>query len=107
MIGCPFQPLGLDDSSHAVSLTVASLAGWSSLVVMMGMALGPLYAEYMADRSGSYVSVFATLVICALFGGIFFLLAKNLRSSRQRSRFDYSSDKRPIRSVLPDLPVEA
>ncbi len=53
-----------------------AIMGWSSLIVMMGMALGPLYAGYMADRTGSYVSAFATLALCAVFGGIFFLLAK-------------------------------
>jgi len=52
------------------------IMGWSSLIVMIGMALGPLYAGYMADRTGNYVSAFTTLAICALFGGIFFLLAK-------------------------------
>ena len=53
-----------------------AIMGWSSLVVMMGMALGPLYAGYMADRTGSYVSAFATLAVFAVVGGIFFLLAK-------------------------------
>ena len=52
------------------------IMGWSSLIVMMGMALGPLYAGYMADRTGSYVSAFTTLAVSALFGAIFFLLAK-------------------------------
>jgi MFS family permease len=54
-----------------------AIMGWSSLVVMMGMALGPLYAGYMADRTGSYVSAFATLAVFAVVGGVFFLLAKN------------------------------
>jgi MFS family permease len=52
------------------------IMGWSSLIVMMGMALGPLYAGYMADRTGNYVSAFTTLAITALFGAVFFLLAK-------------------------------
>ena len=54
-----------------------AIMGWSSLVVMMGMALGPLYAGYMADRTGSYVSAFATLAVFAVVGGVFFFLAKN------------------------------
>jgi len=41
----------------------------------VGMAIGPLYAGYMADRTGSYVSAFTTLAITALFGAVFFLLA--------------------------------
>ena len=52
------------------------IMGWSSLIVMMGMAIGPLYAGYMADRTGGYVSAFATLAVCAVIGGIFFWLAK-------------------------------
>ena len=40
------------------------------------MALGGLYAGYMADRTGSYVSAFTILAITALFGAVFFLLAK-------------------------------
>lgn len=53
-----------------------SIMGWSSLIVMIGMALGPVYAGYMADRSGSYESGFTTLAITAIFGAMFFMLAK-------------------------------
>ena len=52
------------------------IMGWSSLIVMIGMALGPLYAGYMADRTGSYETAFTTLAITAVFGAVFFLLAK-------------------------------
>ena len=50
--------------------------GWSSLIVMIGMAIGPVYAGYMADRSGSYESGFTTLAITAIFGAVFFMLAR-------------------------------
>ena len=53
-----------------------SIMGWSSLIVMIGMAIGPVYAGYMADRSGSYESGFTTLAITAIFGAIFFMLAR-------------------------------
>ena len=53
-----------------------SIMGWSSLIVMIGMAVGPVYAGYMADRSGSYESGFTTLAITAIFGAAFFMLAK-------------------------------
>ena len=54
-----------------------SIMGWSSLIVMLGMAIGPIYAGYMADRTGNYQTGFTTLAIAALFGAIFFLLAKH------------------------------
>jgi MFS family permease len=54
-----------------------SIMGWSSLIVMLGMAIGPIYAGYMADRTGNYQAGFATLAIAAAFGAIFFLLAKH------------------------------
>ena len=53
-----------------------SIMGWSSLIVMLGMAIGPIYAGYMADRTNNYQAGFTTLAIAALFGAIFFLLAK-------------------------------
>ena len=58
-----------------------SIMGWSSLIVMLGMAIGPIYAGYMADRTNNYQAAFTTLAIAALFGAIFFLLAK--RPDRQ------------------------
>ena len=61
-----------------------SIMGWSSLIVMLGMAIGPIYAGYMADRTGNYQAGFTTLAIAAVFGAIFFLLAKHpYRSDRQ------------------------
>ena len=61
-----------------------SIMGWSSLIVMLGMAIGPIYAGYMADRTGSYQAGFTTLAIAAVFGALFFLLAKHpYRSDRQ------------------------
>jgi MFS family permease len=53
-----------------------SIMGWSSLIVMLGMAIGPIYAGYMADRTNNYQAAFTTLAVAALFGAIFFLLAK-------------------------------
>ena len=53
-----------------------SIMGWSSMIVMFGMAIGPIYAGYMADRTGSYETGFTTLAIAAIFGAIFFMLVK-------------------------------
>ena len=54
-----------------------SIMGWSSLIVMLGMAIGPIYTGYMADRTGNYQAGFISLAIAAIFGAIFFLLAKH------------------------------
>jgi MFS family permease len=53
------------------------IMGWSSLIVMLGMAIGPIYAGYMADRTGNYQVGFTTLAIAAVFGAIFFMLARH------------------------------
>jgi MFS family permease len=53
-----------------------SIMGWSSMIVMFGMGIGPIYAGYMADRTGSYQFGFTTLAITAIFGAFFFMLAR-------------------------------
>ena len=70
-----------------------SIMGWSSLIVMLGMAIGPIYAGYMADRTNNYQAAFTTLAIAALFGAIFFLLAKR----------PYRPDRQPTEGSSTDL----
>ena len=53
-----------------------TIMGWSSLVVMVGMSIGPIFAGWMADHTGSYTAGFAVLSAAALFGSVFFVLAK-------------------------------
>jgi MFS family permease len=53
-----------------------TIMGWSSLVVMVGMSIGPIFAGWMADHTGSYTAGFAVLSAAALFGSVFFMLAK-------------------------------
>ena len=53
-----------------------TIMGWSSLVVMVGMSIGPIFAGWMADHTGSYTAGFAVLSVAALFGSVFFVLAK-------------------------------
>jgi MFS family permease len=53
-----------------------TIMGWSSLVVMAGMSIGPIFAGWMADHTGSYTAGFAVLSVAALFGSVFFVLAK-------------------------------
>ena len=63
----------------------ATIMGFSSLVVMLGMALGPVIAGYMADISGSYESGFTLLALLCLLGSGCFLLAKPPRELPFRS----------------------
>ena len=52
-----------------------TIMGFSSLVVMLGMALGPIIAGFMADRSGDYESGFTLLALLCLLGSVSFFLA--------------------------------
>ena len=53
-----------------------TIMGFSSLIVMLGMSIGPIYAGYMADTHGDYVIGFSVLGIGALLGSICFVFAR-------------------------------
>jgi len=53
-----------------------TIMGFSSLIVMLGMSIGPIYAGYMADAQGDYVTGFSVLGIGALLGSLCFLFAR-------------------------------
>ena len=53
-----------------------TIMGFSSLVVMLGMSLGPVYAGYMADIYGNYELGLSTLGLGALVGALCFAFAK-------------------------------
>ncbi len=52
-----------------------TIMGYSSLVIMFGMVLGPLVAGLMADRFGNYQYGFTVLAALAALGSIFFFFA--------------------------------
>ncbi len=52
-----------------------TIMGFSGLVVMLGMALGPIIAGVMADVTGSYKSGFTLLALFCLLGSASFFLA--------------------------------
>jgi MFS family permease len=52
-----------------------TIMGYSSMVIMFGMVLGPLVAGYMADRFGNYQYGFTVLATLAALGSVFFVLA--------------------------------
>ena len=53
-----------------------TIMGFSSLIVMLDMSIGPIYAGYMADAQGDYVTGFSVLGIGALLGSLCFLFAR-------------------------------
>ena len=52
-----------------------TIMGFSSLIVMLGMTIGPIVAGFLADRTGSYEFGLTVLAVAALLGSIFFMLA--------------------------------
>ena len=53
-----------------------TIMGFSSLIVMLGMSGGPIYAGYMADIHGNYQFGFSTLALGALLGSLCFAFAR-------------------------------
>jgi MFS family permease len=52
-----------------------TIMGFSSLIVMLGMSTGPIFAGYMADTYGNYQVAFAVLAGGAFLGSFCFLAA--------------------------------
>ena len=52
-----------------------TIMGFSSLIVMLGMSLGPIFAGFMADIYGDYQIGFTVLAACAFMGSFCFLAA--------------------------------
>ena len=53
-----------------------TIMGFSSMIMMLGMILGPIIAGVMADETGSYTAGFTLLAGMAGVGSIFFVLAQ-------------------------------
>ena len=53
-----------------------TIMGFSSLIVMLGMSIGPVFAGYMADLQGDYLMGFSVLAAGALVGTLCFMAAK-------------------------------
>ena len=53
-----------------------TIMGFSSLVIMLGMIVGPTFAGVMYDQTGSYRVSFFVLSILAALGSILFVFAK-------------------------------
>ena len=53
-----------------------TIMGFSSLVIMLGMIIGPIFAGIMYDQTGSYRLGFLVLAIVASLGSVMFLLVR-------------------------------
>lgn len=53
-----------------------TIMGFSSLIVMIGMSVGPLVAGYAYDVTGSYSDGFLVIAACAIIGCLCFALAR-------------------------------
>ncbi len=53
----------------------AQVLGFSSMIVMFGMTLGPLFAGFLADRTGDYQLAFVILGVIACLGSLLFAFA--------------------------------
>ena len=63
-----------------------TIMGFSSLIMMIGMMIGPLLAGVLADRTGGYAVGFTVLGALAAAGSIFFILAtESSPPARRRS----------------------
>ena len=52
------------------------IMGFSSMIIMIGMTLGPLIAGLISDWRGDYKIAFTVIALIALLGSIFFWLSK-------------------------------
>ena len=54
----------------------AAISGYASLIIMMGMTLGPLFAGFMRDWQGDYKAAFVVLAVLVGLGSGAFLAAR-------------------------------
>ena len=57
----------------------ATIMGFSSLIMMLGMMAGPLFAGNLADRLGDYKLAFAIIAGVAGLSSVLFLVARRPR----------------------------
>lgn len=54
----------------------AAVTGYASLIIMVGMTIGPLFAGFMYDWQGHYQTAFIILAVLVGLGSIAFLIAR-------------------------------
>ena len=58
------------------SHSFGTILGISSLIIMLGMTLGPIVSGVLYDALGNYQLAFTVIAGCSLLGGAFFYLAR-------------------------------
>jgi len=58
------------------SASFGTIMGFSSLIVMFGMTLGPIFSGYLADVQGDYYFAFLSLAGVSLLGALSFYAAR-------------------------------
>ena len=53
-----------------------TIMGFSSLIAMLGMAIGPVVTGYIADVQGNYIEPFTAIAAAAVVGSLCFFFAK-------------------------------
>ncbi len=71
------------------------IMGFSSMIMMVGMTVGPIVAGVLADSTGTYKLGFTVLAVMAGIGSVFFLLAKPPRRPRKDEEEAPSGALRP------------
>lgn len=61
---------------NAIRAAFASITGFNSLIVMIGMTGGPLFAGFLYDLVGNYQAAFLILAGLAALGSIALFLAR-------------------------------
>ena len=58
------------------SLIYATITGFNSLMVMIGMTVGPLFSGFIRDLTGNYRYAFLTLAAVAVVASVAAILAR-------------------------------
>jgi len=81
-----------------------TIMGFSSLVMMSGMIVGPTFAGIMYDRTGSYQASFIVLAVCAALGAVLFAFAKPPAGMHEPPvALGRATSEAPGRSSMPDV----
>lgn len=84
-------------------VSYGTIMGFSSLIVMIGMIIGPIFAGVMADHFGGYREGFIVLAGMAGLGSVFFLLARRpVQPSGDRTTQRRVSPQRGVADVDSD-----
>lgn len=82
-----------------------TIMGFSSLIVMLGMMIGPIVAGVMRDVTGDYGPGFAVLAVLAGVGSVFFIFATPPAPPRRPERVEASRE--PAEAAAEAVPAPA